>query len=432
MAIPWHDIVKTGDEVSAINATLEEKASIIGRVGIMMLSCGTGAWRVRDSMNIISRALGVSTVADIGLLTIEYTCTLGNEVHTRLVSLANTAVNTEKLMNMERFITMFDETCKEFSVDQHHRILDHIKERPGLYKAVNVGLAAGIACCGFTFLLGGGPVEMACAFVGAGLGNFTRRKLTEKKLTLLVSLMLSVAAACLTYILTLFALGLVFDTELKSQAGYICSMLFVIPGFPLITGGIDLAKLDMRSGIERIAYALLIIITSTITGGLMAGILDLTPGEFGIEEPAHGILIALRLLAGFAGVYGFSIMFNSRREMAAIAGVVGTIANTIRLELIDSCGVHAAFAAFIGALLAGLMATFVKHRTGFPRISLTVPSIVIMVPGLFLYRSIYYMGQNSVVAGMLWLNRALLIIVALPLGLIVARTLTDKNFRNCS
>ena len=31
-------------------------------------------------------------------------------------------------------------------------------------------------------------------------------------------------------------------------------MLFIIPGFPFITSGIDLAKLDLRSGLERLAY----------------------------------------------------------------------------------------------------------------------------------------------------------------------------------
>ena len=32
-------------------AGLIEKSSVIGRVGLIMLSCGTGAWRVRTSMN---------------------------------------------------------------------------------------------------------------------------------------------------------------------------------------------------------------------------------------------------------------------------------------------------------------------------------------------------------------------------------------------
>ncbi|MFQ7714366.1 MAG: threonine/serine exporter family protein [Agathobacter rectalis] len=43
-------------------------------------------------------------------------------------------------------------------------------------------------------------------------------------------------------------------------------------------------------------------------------------------------------------------------------------------------------AAFAGALTAGLLASFIKQNNGYPRISLTVPSIVIMVPGLYLYR----------------------------------------------
>ena len=53
---------------------LTEKASVIGRTGLMMLSCGTGAWRVRSSMNSLATLLGVTCTADIGLMSIEYTC----------------------------------------------------------------------------------------------------------------------------------------------------------------------------------------------------------------------------------------------------------------------------------------------------------------------------------------------------------------------
>ena len=45
-----------------------------------------------------------------------------------------------------------------------------------------------------------------------------------------------------------------------------------------------------------------------------------------------------------------------------------------------------ATAAFIGVLTAGLLASLLKNKVGYPRISVTVPSIVIMVPGLYLYR----------------------------------------------
>ena len=47
MEIPWHDYANDDSNVLIAEAGLIEKASVIGRVGLIMLSCGTGAWRVR-------------------------------------------------------------------------------------------------------------------------------------------------------------------------------------------------------------------------------------------------------------------------------------------------------------------------------------------------------------------------------------------------
>ena len=140
----------------------------------------------------------------------------------------------------------------------------------------------------------------------------------------------------------------------------------------------------------------------------------------------------LRIVASFFGVYGFSLMFNSPRKMALTAGLIGMLTNTLRLELIDLAGMPVGIAAFIGAFASGCIASLVKKYIGFPRISLTVPAIVIMVPGLFMYRGIYYMGLSDVSNGALWLTKAVLIVIALPLGLVVARLCTDKNFRHCT
>jgi hypothetical protein len=89
-------------------------------------------------------------------------------------------------------------------------------------------------------------------------------------------------------------------------------------------------------------------------------------------------------------------------------------------------------AAFAGALVAGLLASAVMMRVGFPRISITVPSIVIMVPGLYLYRAVYYMGTVDVLASMEWIFRAVMIILFLPMGLGLARALTDRAWRHCN
>ena len=142
--------------------------------------------------------------------------------------------------------------------------------------------------------------------------------------------------------------------------------------------------------------------------------------------------LVLRLIASFCGVFGFSIMFNSSVYIAATAACIGAVANTLRLELVDYAGMPSAAAAFIGALTAGLLASIIKRDHGYPRISLTVPSIVIMVPGLYLYRAIYNFGIMSLTEAVLWFAAAIMIIVSLPLGLIFARILTDRTFRYCS
>ena len=45
MEIPWHNYADADSHVIIRQAGLIEKSSVIGRVGLIMLSCGTGAWR---------------------------------------------------------------------------------------------------------------------------------------------------------------------------------------------------------------------------------------------------------------------------------------------------------------------------------------------------------------------------------------------------
>ena len=209
-------------------------------------------------------------------------------------------------------------------------------------------------------------------------------------------------------------------------------MLFIIPGFPFITSGIDLAKLDMRSGLERLTYAIIIITVATMTAWIMALVLKLQPVDFLTLNLQVPVQILFRLAASFCGVFGFSVMFNSPVRLAATAAMIGAVANTLRLELVDLSAIPPAAAAFIGALTAGILASLIKNKVGYPRISLTVPSIVIMVPGLYLYRGFYNLGIMSLSVAASWFAAAILIIAALPLGLIFARILTDKTFRYCT
>ena len=468
MEVYWHDYASASMGVPITEAGLVEKASVIGRTGLMLLECGTCAWRVRSSMNTLSRELGVTTTADIGLLSIEFTCFDGDQCYTQSLCLTNTGVNTSRLNRLEHFVNDFDREGKFMTGEELHSHLDEIERIHGLYSPIALGFAAALACGCFTFLLGGGIVEMLCAFCGAGIGNFVRCKLTKHHFTLFLGITASVCSASLVYAILLKLAEVLFAVSAQHEAGYICSMLFIIPGFPFITSGIDLAKLDMRSGLERLAYAVLIILVATMTAWIMALLLHLQPVQFPAlsltlpEEIVFRLLASFggvfgfslmfnsprnlavcaaligavtntfRLLASFGGVFGFSLMFNSPRNLAVCAALIGAVTNTFRLELVSLAGFPPAIAAFLGALLSGLLASCLKSAVGYPRISVTVPSIVIMVPGLYFYRAIYNLGILSLMDSATWFADAILIIVALPLGLIFARIVTDKTFRYCT
>ncbi len=134
--------------------------------------------------------------------------------------------------------------------------------------------------------------------------------------------------------------------SIQHEAGYICAMLFIIPGFPFITSGIDLAKLDMRSGLERLAYALIIIAVATMFAWMVALLLHLQPVDFlplNLTLTEKIIFVCLQVSAAYSD---FQSCLTVPRQLAAAAAVIGAIANTFRLELVDLLGTPSAAAAF--------------------------------------------------------------------------------------
>lgn len=433
MKIQWEEFFKSDDDTLAKDATLVEKGSLVGRIGVMLLSCGTGAWRVRDSMDTIARTLGVTCSADIGLVSIEYTCfDVENQSYSQTLSLPTTGVNMTKLNELEKFVKQFEKGHGHWTLGQIKKRLDEISELKSTYPTWISGLASGLACAGFIFLLGGGWPEVICTFFGAGVGNYVRAEMGQRKITLVAKIAAAVAVACLVYFLFFEMFRQVFHFEYQHAYGYIGAMLFVIPGFPFITSGLDMSKLDMRSGLERLTYAILVILVATMSGWAVAMILNLKPGEMPTLHLSVLTITLLRILASFCGVFGFSIMFNSKPSMAITAATIGAIANTTRLSLVDYNHIPAALAAFIGALIAGLLASIVRKKVGIPRIAITVPSIVIMVPGMYMYRAVFNFGITNINIGSYWIVAALMIVAALPMGLLAARILTDKKWRRAN
>lgn len=433
----WEESVISPDAL-ATEAPLADKTALVCHVGLVLLSGGTGGWQVRNAMNQIARLLGIRCHVDVSLLGLECSCVEDAEHCTQVVTLHTSGVNTHRIWMLEQFVNQVTTEGTDLTVIEFHRELSRIEATKPLYTCAMQGLAAGLACAAFVFLLGGDVEEMLCAGIGAGVGNYIRNKMLRRGLNQMFSSALSVAAACLCYFAAVSVLEALLGVPAQNEAGYIGAMLFVIPGFPLVTSGLDIAKLDMRSGFERFGYAFTVIVVATLAGWMVASVVGLAPGALVPLDLTPTQYLCLRLLMTFIGVYFFSVMFNSPARMCAVAGCVGAVGNTLRLELIDLAGMAPELAAFLGALASGLL-VFVAiryaralHIPCFPRTCITVPSIVIMVPGLYMYHAVYALAVFDMTTALDWGLRALIITAFLPIGLAFARILTDPRWRYCT
>ena len=468
------DDIKADLDTPVQDACLAAKASIIVRTGYLDLSAGTGSYRVKEIMNRIGYALGVYVRADVNLTSIEVSCSDGKERVTEVVDLPSVGVNTERIWHMEHFadwLTVnlghegvyhteaslqrsnggdygFDarssreensqQRTQPITVREAHAKLDAIERKARLYGPLMQALGSAVACSCFVFLLGGAAYDMLGAFVGAGVGQYVRSRMNGKHLNQFLGVAVGVVAAALVTIATLRLVGFVDPTALGHDTAYIGAILFIVPGFPLITGGLDFAKLDFPSGLQRITYFLCIVGMGTLAAWFVATMVGLSPNGFEAPHIPVWLNVLLIFITAIGGVWGFSVLFNSPWRMALVAAVIGATADTARLLMVNYGHASLEIGAFTGALIAGLLASawrisvrkgLLPASLGFPRISLTVPSIVIMVPGLYMYRAVYELGNLQTVNAMDWIFKAMLVIVCLPIGLAFARILTDKTWR---
>lgn len=126
MKTDWHQIVTAGDEL-AVDAPLTDKSSIICRTGMLMLASGTGAWRVRDTMNRVAAVLGVTIHVDLSLLSFECTCIEDGHCFNEVVSLPTTGVNTHRIWMMESFLKEIEIYGRRFTVHEYHEMLKTVE-----------------------------------------------------------------------------------------------------------------------------------------------------------------------------------------------------------------------------------------------------------------------------------------------------------------
>ncbi|UIN30795.1 threonine/serine ThrE exporter family protein [Microbacterium binotii] len=396
------------------------------RLGILMLGAGASSARVRTTMERVGRAWGIEAMnARVGMLDIVLTVSRGQLVRTRVAEVARPVVNAERIAALQR-LSHEVEAEAGGSVEDFAARLDAIAARPARYGMLLRVIAAGAACAAFALLNNGGWAAAVAVGLGAAAGQAIRMLLGRARLNEFLTVFLAAATALLIY------LGAAQLLEMLGQpfahdAALTSAVLFLVPGFPLVTGAMDLARLDLNAGIARVVYACLILLTAGSAVWAVAALFATSPVAVATPLLGEPVLAVLRLVAGFVGVLGFALLFATPWRIAIASAAVGAIANTARLTAVDA-GLMPAVAAMAAGVLVGLGAFVCYRRLDAPRVALTVPAVVIMVPGAAAYRAIVATIDGDTLAAVQNSVQALFVVAALAIGLTVARVVSEKEW----
>lgn len=416
----------TTDEDSLEPVELIRQSGTVLRAGKAMLAAGTGSYRVKTAMQQVARALGLDRhEAHVTLTEITATSHRGPIFRTEVTELRAIGVNAHRLEQLTHLANGLRPGATTVDVN---RELDRIEALPPLYPPLLNALFAAVACGAFAYLNNGGLVEVAGVFVAAGVGQFVRRFFIHRRINQLAVTMTAAAAACLVYLGYILALDAwAGGAGSAHEAGYISAVLFLVPGFPLVTAALDLAKLDFSAGVARATYALMILLSAAISVWAVSWATGLEAAPIPAPELEPVVRIAFRTLASFLGVLGFALMFNSPLRMALAAAVIGMVANVLRLELAE-LGVVMQAATMIATLVVGLLAARAAPWMKVPRITLSVPAVVIMVPGAAVYRAVLALNNGQMDVAVQSGVQAVFVTICIAIGLAAARVLTDREW----
>jgi len=404
---------------------LADSLDVLLRYGALMLRSGDAAFRVHDAAQRLAPRLGIDALALLVTVTgMTATARRGGEQVTLVRHVEPLGINAWRLGSLER---LADEAPVGLSPAMLGGRLDAIEAAPAQYSIAAVAVAVGLASGAFSFLNGGNLVGVLAAFVAGGIGQLLRSLLLGRHFN-----QFAVTAFCAMAAAGIYCAAAALLTHAGLAPGHgvgvIAAVLFLIPGFPLVAALLDLLQHQTTAGVVRLAYGMTLLLAAAFG---LAMVVLVASVAIPVPEPRStdlALTLVLRGVASFAGGCGFAVLYNSSNRTVVAVGILALLGNELRLGLQDAGTIQPA-ATFVGAIVVGLLASLIRPRLHEPRMALTVPGIIIMVPGSYAFQSVVLFSQGNAQGGLQAAVQAGFVVGGMALGLAAARFISERKWR---
>ncbi|MBO8471085.1 MAG: threonine/serine exporter family protein [Bacteroidetes bacterium] len=239
-------------------------ADFISRYVTHMLGAGVHTSRVVRNSKRIGEALGT----EVRIHTSQKTATLtvcekgGSTMSTRVLDIPGFPISFE--WNADLSALSWAAYDNDMSLEAIRHKFDGLISKPKINPWF-VLFMVGLANASFCRLFGGGVWAMLIVFTSTLVGFFTRQHLTRRGVNHYIVFIVSafVASLCASS-----ALSLGIES---AEIALATSVLYLVPGVPLINGVIDITDGHIQIGISRLVNALMLIVCIAIgmSGTLM-------------------------------------------------------------------------------------------------------------------------------------------------------------------
>ena len=410
------------DETDLEPHDLIRRSNLVIRIGSMMLGAGTSSLRVKQAMQSAAHALGISRIkTQVTYTHVGATVHRGTIFRTQIGEITVPGVDAAKIQAIQRLSRRMPAVI---TTDGLKERLDEINARKPLHPQWLVILAVGLACASVGFLNGAGWREVLAILVGGGVSFAAHRQLLGRRLNIFGSVVLSTMVASGVYLAAAWALhGGTLRAPLLAT-GFMAVSIFLVPGFPLLTGSLDVARLDLQAGIGRIVYAGVVMLSISIGSWAIASLVGLQPSMVTPPGAASLLTWGFRIVASFLAVFGWALMFNSPWRESVASGLVAIVGSLLRLGLLDA-SVVPHVATFCGALLMGVLCHAASKWFGLTRLIMLVPTLLVMIPGAPALRALLLFNSGDLMGTLTNGISVVLQVLAMVCGLVASMMALD-------
>lgn len=313
----------------------------------------------------------------------------GKGIESRIMSVPDKELNIDKI-----------EAVNELSREVCSNRMDLLYLKTSLQNIANMGeqnvaekilsYFLGAGC--FSYAIGTSFRDSLCAaIIGSLVGFYMICSKYRIKSRVLITIIASVLTAVLSHFCVAIGLG--------SKLSFIIigAMMDLVPGVAFVNSVREFSQNNFATGQTLLTSALLTCVSMASGVALVEQLVSgtiMTPSViYDIPEISYIVLIIRSLAAGL-GTIAFALMFRVRKRHFVDCGVLGTITWFAYMICIRIWN-NEAIAVFVSGFAAVLASRVLAVLRRCPATVFLMTSLIPLLPGISLYRTIYYLLMGS-------------------------------------